>query len=79
VLAISAGGLRRLFLARGEAPPAAGLRAQIPVNLRTPEHEHALGNALTSLFVELPVAEPDPLARYRQVVNRAEALKTSYV
>jgi len=77
VLAISAGGLRRLLLARGETPPAAGLRAQIPVNVRTPEHERALGNALTSLFVELPVAEPDPLLRYRQVVDRAESLKTS--
>jgi WS/DGAT/MGAT family acyltransferase len=77
VLAISAGGLRRLFLARGETPPEAGLRAQIPVNVRTPAHEHALGNALTSLFVELPVAEPDPLIRYRQVVDRAETLKSS--
>jgi diacylglycerol O-acyltransferase len=77
VLAISAGALRRLLLARGETPPAAGLRAQIPVNIRTPEHEHALGNVLTSLFVELPVAEPEPLVRYRQVAGRAEALKTS--
>ena len=40
VLAISAGGLRRLLLARGETPPAAGLRAQIPVNVRTSENEH---------------------------------------
>jgi WS/DGAT/MGAT family acyltransferase len=77
VLAISTGGLRRLLLARGESPPAAGLRAQIPVNIRTPEREHSLGNVLTSLFVELPVAEPDPLARYGQVVRRAEALKVS--
>ena len=77
VLAISAGGLRRLLLARGETPPAAGLRAQIPVNIRTSENEHDLGNVLTSLFVELPVAEPDPLARYERIVARAEALKTS--
>lgn len=77
VLAISAGALRRLLLAREETPPAAGLRAQIPVDIRTREHEHALGNALTSLFVELPVAEPDPLARYRRVVQRTEVLKTS--
>jgi WS/DGAT/MGAT family acyltransferase len=77
VLAISAGGLRRLLLARGETPPEAGLRAQIPVNVRTAEHEHALGNVLTSLFVELPVAEANPRLRYRRVVDRAEALKTS--
>jgi diacylglycerol O-acyltransferase / wax synthase len=47
------------------------------VNIRTSEHEHALGNVLTSLFVELPVAEPDPLARHHRVVARAESLKTS--
>jgi hypothetical protein len=47
------------------------------VDIRTDEHEHALGNVLTSLFVELPVAEPDPLARYRRVVERAESLKRS--
>jgi WS/DGAT/MGAT family acyltransferase len=77
VLSISAGALRRLLLERGETPPAAGLRAQIPVNIRTSEHEHALGNVLTSLFVELPVAEPDALARHRRLVARAEQLKTS--
>jgi diacylglycerol O-acyltransferase / wax synthase len=74
VLTLCAGGLRRLLLSRGE-PPAADLRAQVPVNIRPQEREHALGNELTSLFVELPVTEPDPLARHRRVVERAERLK----
>jgi diacylglycerol O-acyltransferase len=77
VLAISAGALRRLLLARGELPPAAGLRAQIPVNIRTNEHERGAGNVLTSLFVDLPVAEPDPLLRHRRLVARAQSLKSS--
>ena len=77
VLAISAGALRRLLLSRDETPPAAGLRAQIPVNIRTSEQEHSLGNVLTSLFVELPVSEPDPLERYRRVVARAKRHKDS--
>ena len=77
VLTISAGALRRLLLARDEAPPEAGLRGQIPVNIRTGEHARAQGNVLTSLFVELPVAEPDPLERHRRVVERAESLKHS--
>jgi WS/DGAT/MGAT family acyltransferase len=77
VLAISTGALRRLLLARGEEPPAGGLRAQIPVNIRTSENEHDLGNVLTSLFLQLPVAEPDPLARYERIVARTEELKTS--
>jgi WS/DGAT/MGAT family acyltransferase len=77
VLAICAGALRRLLLGRDETPPEAGLRAQIPVNIRTEEHARGVGNVLTSLFVELPVAEPDPLTRYRRVMERAESLKTS--
>ena len=77
VLAVSAGALRRLLLARGDTPPRPGLRAQIPVNIRTSENEHDLGNVLTSLFVELPVAEPDPVARHRLVVSRVQRVKRS--
>ncbi len=75
VLALCAGGLRHLLLSRGDALPERSLRAQVPVNIRGEDREHALGNELTSLFVELPVAEEDPIARYRQVVERAEELK----
>ena len=74
VLAVCAGGLRRLLLARGDALPD-GLRAQVPVNIRAQDREHALGNELTSLFVELPVTEADPLVRYRRVRERAQELK----
>jgi len=74
VLAVCAGALRHLFLSRGETPEH-DLRAQVPVNIRREDHEHALGNELTSLFVELPVSEADPLARYTRVVARAKELK----
>jgi len=74
VLALCAGGLRHLLLSRGEQPTD-DLRAQVPVNIRSSDQEHDLGNELTSLFVELPLAEADPLARYRRVVERAERLK----
>jgi diacylglycerol O-acyltransferase / wax synthase len=75
VLALCAGGLRRLLLSRGETLPAEGLRGQIPVNIRDASEHLALGNRLVSLFVHLPVAEPDPAARYRQVVTEAEHRK----
>ena len=75
VLALCAGGLRQLLLSRGEAPSERDLRAQVPVNIRVENREHALGNELTSLFVELPLGEADPLARYRLVVERAAQLK----
>jgi diacylglycerol O-acyltransferase / wax synthase len=74
VLAVSAGALRRLLLARGETPPAAGLRAQIPVDIRD-TGRRSLGNELTSLFVELPVAEPDPLVRYARIAERTAQRK----
>ncbi len=75
VLALCAGGLRHLLLSRGEGLPEGDLRAQVPVNIRSEEQEHVLGNELTSLFVELPVTESDPLARYRRVTERAKQLK----
>lgn len=75
VLAICAGGLRHLLLSRGDELPERSLRAQVPVNIRREDKEHSLGNELTSLFVELPVGEADPLTRYRRVVERAEQLK----
>ena len=75
VLALCAGGLRHLLLSRGEALPEAGLRAQVPVNIRSEDREHALGNELTSLFVELPVTEADPIERYNRVVEHAAHLK----
>jgi WS/DGAT/MGAT family acyltransferase len=76
VLALCTGAIRHLLLSRGETVGADELRAQVPVNIRSQEQEHALGNELTSLFVELPIGVSDPIARYRRVVQRAEALKS---
>ena len=75
VLAVTAGGIRRLFEHRGESPPRAGVRAMVPVNIRSAAERLALGNRITSLFVHLPVAEPDPLRRYELQIDEAEGLK----
>ncbi|MEO8091731.1 MAG: wax ester/triacylglycerol synthase family O-acyltransferase [bacterium] len=76
VLALTAGAMRRLLLSRAEEPPPAGLRAMVPVNVRTSGDHLALGNKISSLFVKLPVAEEDPLQRYRAQVREAESLKS---
>jgi diacylglycerol O-acyltransferase / wax synthase len=76
VLAGSAGGLRRLLLSRDEELPAQGLRAMVPVNLRTATERLALGNKITSLFVHLPVVEADAKARYVSQMDEAERLKS---
>jgi diacylglycerol O-acyltransferase len=75
VLAAAAGGLRRLLIHRGEEPPQAGLRAMVPVNIRTAADRLAMGNRISSLFVHLPVAEADPRRRYELQVEEAEDLK----
>jgi WS/DGAT/MGAT family acyltransferase len=77
VLDAATGGLRRLLRARGESLPRRGLRAMVPVNLRTAAERLGLGNRITSLFVHLPVAEPDPWRRYLQQLDDAEGLKAS--
>ena len=76
VLAIATGGLRRILLERGEDPPRHGLRAMVPVNVRSVAGQLELGNKITSLFVHLPVAEPDPLRRYAIATANAESLKS---
>ena len=75
VLCAATGGLRELLLARGEALPQQGLRAMVPVNLRREGDDGQLGNRVSSLFVELPVAEADPLRRYELVRAAAEKHK----
>ena len=75
VLAAVTNGLRELLGQRGEALPPGGLRAMVPVNLRTAAERFGLGNRVSSLFMSLPVAEPDPEVRYRLMTHQAERLK----
>jgi diacylglycerol O-acyltransferase len=78
VLALVTAGLRELLLSRGEAPPPAGLRAMVPVNLRAAAEHMELGNRITSLFVHLPVAAEDPEARLQGVRTETARLKAGH-
>jgi len=75
VLAACAGGLGRFFEARGEAAEVDHVRAMVPVNLREASERLALGNRVSSLFVDLPVAEPDPRLRLQRVGAAVDHLK----
>jgi diacylglycerol O-acyltransferase / wax synthase len=77
VLAACTAGLRRLLLSRRETPPPPWLRAMVPMNVRAASEKLALGNRISSLFVELPVTEPDALARLGRVVENTSRLKAS--
>ena len=76
VLAVSTGALRRLFEARGEPIPEE-FAALVPMSIRKPGDELALGNRITTLMVPLPLAETDPAERLRIVHETTERLKAS--
>lgn len=77
VLAACTNGLRKLLLERSEQPPVRGLRAMVPMNTRQASERAALGNRVSSLFVELPVAAPTAHSRYRQIRAATARLKRS--
>ncbi len=79
-LAAVTGGLRALLLERGEALPERGVRAMVPMDIRREdEHDGRLGNRITSLFVDLPVAEEDELQRYGLVCAATNQVKASHL
>ena len=76
VLAAVTGGLRYLLVERGDEVGSPGLRAMVPVNTRTAVQHFGLGNRISSLFVHLPVMEPDPLRRYQLIAGETAQLKS---
>jgi diacylglycerol O-acyltransferase / wax synthase len=77
ILAACTSGLRTLFMSRSEDPPEQGLRAMVPMNIRQGSEQLALGNRISSLFVTLPVGDPDAFSRLRRIVEHTGALKSS--
>jgi WS/DGAT/MGAT family acyltransferase len=75
VLYAAASGLRTLLLERGEELPQRGLRAMVPVNIRQAGGDAELGNKVSSMFVELPVADADPRRRYERLRAASERHK----
>jgi len=78
VLATVTGALRIWLLTRGEAViPSTTVRAMVPVSVRTDSQEGALGNRVSSYFVDLPVGEPSPVVRLHQVSYAMKGHKDS--
>ena len=69
LLAAVTGGLRALLLARGVPVDGLILYASVPVALRARADTAALGNQVGLMVVPLPVGEPDPVQRLRQVTR----------
>src|SRR6202042_2641957 len=67
VLATVSGALRTWLLTRGESVvPSTTIRAMVPVSVRTESEDGALGNRVSSYFVDLPVGEPSAVMRLHQ-------------
>ena len=77
ILAACTSGLRKLLLSRLEEPAPEGLRAMVPMNIRQGSEQLALGNRVSSLFVNLPVAVSDPGARLKRIIDHTRTLKAS--
>ena len=75
LLGATAGALRTLLLAHGDRPH--DLRIFVPVDLRPPGEPvpATLGNRFGLVFLRLPVAEPDVVARVRAVNDRMGRVK----
>jgi WS/DGAT/MGAT family acyltransferase len=75
VLAGVAGGLRRLFEARGEDVTDLRLRALCPVSVRDDSERMQLGNRVSAMFVDLPVGEADAVQRLEVIRGTTGDLK----
>ncbi len=56
-------GFRDLLQSRGELTDHLVVRSMVPVSVRRPDERGTLNNQVSAVFVDLPVAEPDPLLR----------------
>jgi diacylglycerol O-acyltransferase len=78
VLATVSGALRIWLLTRGESVVAStAIRAMVPVSVRSDAEGGALGNRVSSYFVDLPVGEPSAVMRLHQVSFAMKAHKES--
>ena len=78
VLAVVTGALRRWMTTRGEPVRATTtVRAMVPVSVRARSTGGRLGNQISAYFVDLPVGDPDPVARLKFVTAAMAGHKSS--
>ncbi len=75
VLAIVSGALRRYLFRRRVDVNKLDFRVATPVSTRTDAHEQHHGNHVSTWILNLPLAEPDPLAQLALVRERTAELK----
>jgi WS/DGAT/MGAT family acyltransferase len=76
ILAVAAGGLRRMFERRGEPVPDE-LVALVPMSIRRSDEQHDLGNRIATLQVPLPLGADDANRRLEMIHEQTQRLKRS--
>lgn len=77
VLAAVTAGFRDLLAARGELVEGQVVRSLVPVSVRTKAERGTLNNRVSAVLVNLPVGEPDPERRLRQVREQMDDIKNT--
>jgi WS/DGAT/MGAT family acyltransferase len=77
LLSAVTGALRRYLETHGFPPAGVEFRAIVPVNLRTKEAEHELGNKFGLVFLALPVGIENPVERLFELKERMDEIKRS--
>jgi WS/DGAT/MGAT family acyltransferase len=77
ILATVAGALHRLLRYRGEPTRSRTLRAMVPVSVRTKDEKGALGNRVSSIFVDMPIGPMSAKKRLAVIRETTKNLKES--
>ncbi|HJP64822.1 MAG TPA: wax ester/triacylglycerol synthase family O-acyltransferase [Actinomycetota bacterium] len=77
ILATVAGALHRLLRYRREPTRGRALRAMVPVSVRTEDEKGALGNRVSSIFVDLPIGPMSAKKRLAVIRETTKNLKES--
>ena len=77
ILATVAGALHRLLRYRAEPTRGRVLRAMVPVSVRTEDEKGALGNRVSSIFVDLPIGPMSAKKRLSLIRETTKNLKES--
>ncbi|MDT0276188.1 WS/DGAT/MGAT family O-acyltransferase [Blastococcus goldschmidtiae] len=76
VLASISTGFRHLLQGRGElSSEKLVVRTMVPVSVRSDSQRGTLNNAVSCVFVDLPVGDPDPLSRLTSIRGQMDEYK----
>ena len=68
-------GFRDLLEGRGELSDRLVVRSMVPMSVRRADERGSLNNQVSAVFVDLPVGEPDPVARLESLRQQMEHYK----